>query len=318
MKIKKSDGKVLEKPPNASTKSFTCSPSTSGDLKKSSFDWLELLNSDTRFKAAPVNLFSHLIGSKNWPILANENLKVEFHNADAALPSNLTTTSDCFWVARVVSVAGFYLQLRFEGFDEDDSSDFWAHILDPDLHQIGYSKSANKHLLPPKAIVSKQSDWKTYLIKRLVNSNTLPINFREHVKSCLANRFRVGLKLEAYNVNRSSSVRVATVIDIKGSRLRVAYDGYHKLKPQNNFWADQASTLVHPVGWAQLLGHELEASQEYAESSKKKIKTGIWDKDDASFEYFPRLFLEMKENEKDAQRFESGMRLEAIDALDHK
>lgn len=315
MKIKKS----LK--PKAS-KTFKSTPSAKEDPGKVTFDWLEMLNSDPRFKAAPVNLFGHLSGAKYWPSLHSpshdKSLKVEFRNPDAALPSNLTTTSDCYWVAQVVNEAGFYLQLRFEGFGDDDSNDFWVHILDPNLHQIGYSKSENKHLLPPKSIVSKQTDWKNYLIKRLVNSNTLPANFRQQVKDCLTNRFQVGLKLEAYNVNRSSSVRVAKVVDRVGSRIRVAYEGHTKLAHDNSFWADQASTLIHPVGWAQLLGHELEASKDYAESSARKIQSGKWDEDDASFEYFPRLFNEMKRNERGGERFEPGMRLEAIDALDHK
>lgn len=317
MKVKRSS---LEKAQNAShVKKFKSNPSTAKKPVKPSYDWIELLNSDSRFKAAPVNLFGHLSGAKNWPTLANETLKVEFHNPDAALPSNLTSANDCYWVARVINVAGFYLQLRFEGFEDDDSNDFWAHILDPNLHQIGYSKSENKHLLPPRSIVNKQTDWKNYLLKRLINSSTLPVNFREHVKSCLTNRFRVGLRLEAFNVNRSSSVCVARVINISGSRLQVAYEGHRKLTPRNSFWTDQASTtLIHPVGWAQLLGHELEARLEYAESSKEKIRTGKWHEDDASFEYFPRLFREMKKKDKSVERFEAGMRLEAIDVLDHK
>lgn len=308
MKIKKSSLKPK------TSKTFKSTPE---DPKKTSFDWLSMLNSDPRFKAAPLNLFGHLNGAKNWPSL-HKILKVEYQNSDAALPANLETTDDCYWVAEVVNEAGFYLQLRFEGFGEDHSNDFWVHILDPNLHQIGYSKSANKHLLPPKSIVSEQTDWKNYLMKRLVNSNTLPANFQQQVRECLMNRFRVGLKLEAYNVSRSSSVRPAKVVDLMGSRVQVAYEGATKYTPSNSFWADQASTLIHPVGWAQLLGHELEASNAYIESTAKKIKMGKYDKDDAGFDYFPMLFDEMKKNERGGERFQAGMRLEAIDALDHK
>lgn len=67
-------------------------------------------------------------------------------------------------------------------------------------------------------------------------------------------------------------------------------------------------------------GHELKSTKAYAESSSNKVKTGVYDEDDADFSYFPSLFERMKEPyiPNETVKFEEGMRIEAIDALNMK
>jgi hypothetical protein len=47
---------------------------------------------------------------------------------------------------------------------------------------------------------------------------------------------------------RISQVRVATVVDITGRRLQLAYDD--SSGGEEGFWCHEESPLIHPVGWA--------------------------------------------------------------------
>ena len=80
-----------------------------------SFDWCTFLNSNSKFKAAPVESFPHIIINKKWPNFITIGLKVEIQNSDAALTSNIQNIGDCFWVASVIKIEGFFVLFRFEG-----------------------------------------------------------------------------------------------------------------------------------------------------------------------------------------------------------
>ena len=195
------------------------------------------------------------------------------------------------------------------------------HINDSHIHPVGYAHSVKKYLLPSKNIVRKQKNWYDYLFKRLKNSTTLPADYREQIALCVTSKFKVGLKVEAFDINRVSSVRVAKIVKIIGTRLRIAYQSSKELDQRNSFWCDEKSSLIHPIGWAQLVGHEMTSSSKYAIDSLAKIKNGKWNKDDANFECFPRLYQLMKEydNRQNNQfKFLKGMRLEVVDALNQK
>lgn len=76
-------------------------------------------------------------------------------------------------------------------------------------------------------------------------------------------------------------------------------------------WCHQYSTLIHPVGWAQLVGHELRATSEYARTSLQKAMENRFDDDDAHFNLMP-IVRSLPIGDK---RFIEGMKLEAIDPL---
>ncbi|KAK4337015.1 hypothetical protein RND71_043970 [Anisodus tanguticus] len=282
--------------------------------KTNSFDWCTFLNKDVNFKAVPVSSFKHVPAANVWENLVENNLKIEIRNKDAFLPSDIKSINDVYWFATVIKVEGYYLLLRYEGYGDDCSSDFWINIYNPIIHPVGWSATQKKHLIPPKNIISKQADWKSYLTKNLVGAKTLPNNFAEQIKECLKSNFRVGMKLEVVDKTRISSVRLATINKIIGCRLHVVYDGLED--KDTGFWCNQQSPLIHPIGWAQLVGHELRATPEYAASSLEKAKTGCWGENDADFSYFPHLSKQMVEVNKDPNlRFNKGMKLEAIDPL---
>lgn len=70
------------------------------------------------------------------------------------------------------------------------------------------------------------------------------------------------------------------------------------------FWVHEDSPLVHPVGWAGRVGHNLSAPEEYCDRTSK----GLRDKDDATEDLFP-MSIPFKTG------FQVGMKLEAIDPL---
>lgn len=106
--------------------------------------------------------------------------------------------------------AGFKALLRYEGFDNDTSKDFWCNLCIPEVHPVGWCASSNKPLVPPKSehrctlaeclnvdaatsaavicvlsplgIQHKYSNWKPVLVKRLTGAKTLPADFTAKVK----------------------------------------------------------------------------------------------------------------------------------------
>lgn len=309
------NGKLHQLP--ASTSSFESqqTPTTSFRFKNSnnSFDWSTLLRRDPSFRAAPVSSFKHVPCSELWEQLVSGNLKVEFRNKDAQLQADIKNSNDIYWIASVVRVEGYYLLLRWIGYENDDSADFWVNIYNPIMHQVGWSATQRKHLIPPKAIIDRQNDWKTYLTKCLIGANTLPHNFVDQIKECLKSNFRVGMKLEVVDKTRISSVRPATINKIIGGRLHVVYDGLED--KDNGFWCHQQSNLIHPVGWSMMIGHELRATSDYAISSLTKARNNKWSDNDADFTYFPHLSKQMMTDKDGRTKFVKGMKLEAVDPL---
>ena len=56
------------------------------------------------------------------------------------------------------------------------------------------------------AIVSKYSDWREFLVKRLTGARTLPINFYAKLWSTIRSQFRPGMKLEVVDKMRICQV----------------------------------------------------------------------------------------------------------------
>lgn len=65
------------------------------------------------------------------------------------------TKSFCLWPWGRWSVsfcpAGFKALLRYEGFDNDTSKDFWCNLCIPEVHPVGWCASSGKPLVPPKS-----------------------------------------------------------------------------------------------------------------------------------------------------------------------
>lgn len=304
---------------------------------------------DPNFKTANVSSFKHAPMNEFWDRLVTVGIKVEVLNNDvdeahlktlinnsnsnnnsnsknndpsvdksATATATTTTTAPTispskpeksYWIASVIKVCGYMAKLRYEGYEDDDSHDFWVYLFHDYVHGVGWCASQGNTLVPPKNILRKIPEWTMYLIKRLTGSRTLPANFKALIDESLKTRFRRGMKLEVVDKNRVSSVRVATVELTIGGRLLVTYDGADP--EEAGFWTHEKSSLVHPVGWAQFVSHELVATYEYARESLEKVNTKKFSPNDATWDMFELPIVDLPNGE----RFEPNMKLEAIDPL---
>lgn len=259
------------------------------------------LAEDPNFRTASVSNFKHAPMHEFWDRLVTVGIKLEVINTDM--------DERAYWIATVIKVSGYLALLRYEGYEEDSQHDFWVYLFSDDIHGVGWCASQGQALVPPRNISRKLQDWTMYLIKRLTGSRTLPANFSALISESLKTRFRPGMKLEVVDKNRVSSVRVATVEMTVGGRLLVTYDG---AEPEEaGFWTHEKSPLVHPIGWAQFVSHELIATYDYARESLEKVTTKKFSVNDATWDMFDLPTNELP----NGSRFEANMKLEAIDPL---
>ncbi|XP_014222330.1 polycomb protein Sfmbt-like isoform X1 [Trichogramma pretiosum] len=270
-----------------------------------SYDWTpELLSFG--FCAAPVSCFRHAPISDIWDDLS-VGMKVEVENTDSDEIGEEYPTS--FWVATVLRISGYRALLRYEGFGDDASKDFWVSLCSNDIHPVGWCASIGKILTPPKTIKDKFCDWKMLLLRRLSGARTLPTHFYARVIASSESRFVCGTHLEVVDKNCISQVKVATVQKIVGKRLHVRY--YDSPPEDNGFWCHEDSSLIHPVGWAKQVGHNIDAYPEYLE----RVNSGKLIPEDATSNLFVVPENELVKSIPQGYAFREGMKIEAIDPL---
>ncbi|XP_032592083.1 polycomb protein Sfmbt isoform X2 [Drosophila grimshawi] len=276
-----------------------------------SYDWLPRLGKGN-FYAAPVTCFPHAPGYEVWDNLG-VGMKVEVENTDCdnieIIQPGQTPTS--FWVATILEIKGYKALMSYEGFDTN-THDFWVNLCNAEVHSVGWCATRGKPLIPPRSIEHKYKDWKDFLVGRLSGARTLPSNFYNKVNDSLQSRFRLGLNLECVDKDRISQVRLATVTKIVGKRLFLRY-----FDSDDGFWCHEDSPIIHPVGWATTVGHNLAAPQDYLERMLAGREAMIdVHEDDATIELFKmnftfdEYFLDGKTN-----GFMEGMKIEAVDPL---
>ncbi|XP_054531517.1 lethal(3)malignant brain tumor-like protein 2 isoform X3 [Pan troglodytes] len=214
------------------------------------FDWGKFLK-DHSYKAAPVSCFKHVPLYDQWEDVM-KGMKVEVLNSDAVLPSRV------YWIASVIQTAGYRVLLRYEGFENDASHDFWCNLGTVDVHPIGWCAINSKILVPPRTIHAKFTDWKGYLMKRLVGSRTLPVDFHIKMVESMKYPFRQGMRLEVVDKSQVSRTRMAVVDTVIGGRLRLLYEDGDS---DDDFWCHMWSPLIHPVGWSRRVGHGIKMSE---------------------------------------------------------
>ena len=56
-----------------------------------------------------------------------------------------------YWVASVLRISGYAALLRYEGFGQDSSQDFWMNLCSDKVHPVGWCATKGKSLIPPKS-----------------------------------------------------------------------------------------------------------------------------------------------------------------------
>lgn len=62
------------------------------------------------------------------------------------------------------------------------------------------------------------------------------------------NPFKIGMKLEADDLNNTGRICVATVGDVIDSQILVRFD---ELDSSHNYWTDIRSPAIHPINFHQ-------------------------------------------------------------------
>ncbi|XP_044535236.1 lethal(3)malignant brain tumor-like protein 2 [Gracilinanus agilis] len=262
------------------------------------FDWGKFLK-EHNYKAAPVSCFKHVPLFDQWDDVV-KGMKVEVLNSDAVLPSRV------YWIASVMQTAGYRVLLRYEGFENDSSHDFWCNLGTVDVHPIGWCAINSKILVPPQTIHAKFTDWRSYLMKRLVGARTLPVDFHMKMAESMKYPFRQGMRVEVVDKACVSRTRMAVVDTVIGGRLRLLYeDG----DGDDDFWCHMWSPLIHPVGWSRRVGHSIKKPERRGEISSHPTFRKIYC-DAVSY-----LFKKVRAVYTEGGWFEEGMKLEAIDPL---
>ncbi|XP_029869932.1 MBT domain-containing protein 1 isoform X9 [Aquila chrysaetos chrysaetos] len=256
------------------------------------FSWGNYINSNS-FAAAPVTCFKHAPMGTCWGDIS-EGVRVEVPNTDCSLPTKV------FWIAGIVKLAGYNALLRYEGFENDSSLDFWCNVCGSDIHPVGWCATSGKPLVPPRTIQHKYTNWKAFLVKRLTGAKTLPPDFSQKVSESMQYPFKTSMRVEVVDKTHLCRTRVAVVESVIGGRLRLVYE--ESEDKTDDFWCHMYSPLIHHIGWSRSIGHRFKRSD-------------ITKKQDGHFDAPPHLFTKAKEVDAAGEWFKEGMKLEAIDPL---
>ncbi|XP_015761803.1 PREDICTED: scm-like with four MBT domains protein 2 [Acropora digitifera] len=169
----------------SSTRKCLKNCSGSDEENEELFSWEEYLKK-CHAKAVPKETFKHVQDTKVQGFVPGMKLE------------SLDRTSletDTYWVATVVMSSGPLLLLRYDGYDDDRSGDFWCDAASEDLQPIGWCARTNNILIPPVAIRHKESNWAKFLMQDLKTAVCAPDHLFHRVGTITTIDLMYGTKL---------------------------------------------------------------------------------------------------------------------------
>ncbi|XP_017339938.1 lethal(3)malignant brain tumor-like protein 2 [Ictalurus punctatus] len=255
--------------------------------------------------AAPVSCFRHVPLCAQWEDIA-VGLQVEVLN------TRTTLLTKVYWIATVIRLAGYKALLRYVGFEDDDSPDFWCNLGIADVHPIGWCAVNSKLLVPPQEINKHITGWKSYLMQRLVGASTIPVDFHAMMAESMKCPFRQGVRVEVVDRSLVSRTRTAVVDTVIGGRLRLIYEDAGlgaSGEVLSDFWCHMLSPLIHPINWSVRVGHLIKETDKSVDmSSHPAFRKVLCDSVPSQFKKLRTVYME-------GGFFKEGMKLEAIDPL---
>ncbi|XP_053690306.1 uncharacterized protein LOC128738875 isoform X2 [Sabethes cyaneus] len=177
----------------------------------------------------------------------------------------------------------------------------------------------DKTNLPPKEAAVKTSQdapvpvsvhpsapkfcWEPYLSK--TKGTTSPLNLFVNPYPSGPNKFRTGMKLEAIDPENNSLFCVCTIVEVRGYRMRLSFDGYSQ---DYDFWVNADSLDIFPPSWCRNTGRTLQPPNGYEGEFRWTEYITKTHSMAASKYLFTHLNSTSNEN-----KFEIGMCLEADD-----
>ncbi|XP_038054389.1 scm-like with four MBT domains protein 1 [Patiria miniata] len=271
-------------------------------------DYLEITGS----KAAPHTAFKHVEASLQSGVTLG--MKVEVQNKQSAYVPYRT-----YWVASVVSACGSLLLLRYGGYGNDRSADFWMDMATGELHPIGWCARNGRSLRPPDELLNKgPRNWEDYLVSYLTGAKSIPeyvLYIRKVSSPTPVDRIKKGMRVEVQDDLNPRHAWIAIIKETYGGRLRLRYAGIED--NTDDFWLFYLSWRVHPIGWAK----EKLVFMKPPAVVKKRIPNNTEAAWNTMYQYalsaalkeasFPKEFFKDQPKIR-CHRFRKGMRLEAI------
>ncbi|XP_061507919.1 uncharacterized protein LOC1270254 isoform X1 [Anopheles gambiae] len=189
--------------------------------------------------------------------------------------------------------------------------DFLPNILDEENNNPEPAAAA----APPAAATTPTIDeseetefqWQQYL--KQVVADPAPVHlFGPKAFPPTENRFRVGMKLEAIDPENCSLFCVCTVVEVRGYRIKLHFDGY---AAEYDFWVNASSIDIFPPGWCQQTNRALQPPASYVGGKPFHWKQYLQETNAPVPEQ--EWFAHLNQLQSDRNKFEIGMALEADD-----
>uniref|UniRef100_A0A1Q3G1G5 Putative polycomb group protein scm/l3mbt tumor-supressor in n=1 Tax=Culex tarsalis TaxID=7177 RepID=A0A1Q3G1G5_CULTA len=148
--------------------------------------------------------------------------------------------------------------------------------------------------------------WESYLAH--TKGTPSPLNLFVNPYPSGTNKFRPGMKLEAIDPENNSLFCVCTIMEVRGYRMQLTFDGYSR---DYDFWVNADSLDIFPPGWCRKTGRVLQPPKGYDENFRW-LEYLTKTRSMAASRY---LFahLNATQSDSDKNKFEVGMSLEADD-----
>ncbi|CAG5126728.1 unnamed protein product, partial [Candidula unifasciata] len=241
------------------------------DLDDTEFVWEDYLR-ETGSAAVPPTAFKHVETSLQSGF--SKGMKLEAPNKH--IP-------DTYWVATIVMTCGPLLRLRYEGYNDNSSADFWSDPMTSDIHPIGWCEENSKTLQPPEGAT--------------------PVD-----------QIKEGMRLEIQDELKPNQLWLVRIMENIGGRLCLRYEGIDGASC--DLWLFYLHERLHPIGWCKQAGYN------YSPPSVVKMKSNKTEKElmkildislaDAVKQNLPADIYH-DQHEIEQHKFEVGMKLEAVD-----
>ncbi|XP_063438899.1 scm-like with four MBT domains protein 1 [Mytilus trossulus] len=273
------------------------------DNEEAEFIWEKHLE-ETNSVSIPPTAFKHVEYSLESGFVKGMKLEV---------PNKCNT--DTYWVASVLMTCGPLLRLRFDGYEDDNSADFWCDLMTSEIHPIGWCAQNNQILQPPEAIKDKFDDWRDFLVRSLTGARTAPSYLLDKNTGITPiDQLKQGMRLELQHPINPLEVWVVKILENVGGRLYLRFEGVETAT--HDFWLFYLNHRLHPIGWAKAHGFRyLPPKELISEDSEtdwpEVLKTAL--KDAEKFVLPLAIFKDQEEvNE---HNFEIGWKLEALNPI---
>ncbi|XP_063796450.1 lethal(3)malignant brain tumor-like protein 2 isoform X5 [Pseudophryne corroboree] len=268
------------------------------------FDWGKyIIEGD--YHAAPVNCFRHVPLSNQWDDI-EDGIKVESLNTDAVLPSRV------YWISSVIRIAGYKALLRYEGFEDDSTNNYWCNLGIVDIHPIGWCAVNRKILVPPQREKRNSTFYKVYC-------DAVPHLFKQvRVTYPKGVCFEEGMKLEAIDPLNLGNICVATVCKVLlegylmvGMDSAPSVDGSDWFCYHTSEWFcyHATSRSIFPIGFCEKNNIELTPPKGY---TTEQFSWGNY-MEKTNSKAAPTLLFN---NDCPNHGFKPGMKLEAVDLME--